>query len=167
MKNASTDSEIEKLYTILEQVKDPEIPVLSILDLGIVRKVTLEDNHVQIDITPTYTACPAMGVIAMDLVQLLNTEGYRNVVINTVLSPAWTTDWMTESGKEKLKAYGIAAPHQKSKLDKLLFGEQEQIECPQCNSLDTKKISEFGSTACKALYQCNVCKEPFDYFKCH
>jgi ring-1,2-phenylacetyl-CoA epoxidase subunit PaaD len=149
-----------KIFEILETVPDPEVPVLSILDLGIVRDVKLNDGDVEVTITPTYSGCPAMDMIAMNIRLALIENGYLNIKITTVLSPAWTTDWMTEAGKQKLKEYGIAPPRRS--LDKLT-----QIPCPQCNSTDTKLLSEFGSTACKALYQCNNCKEPFDYFKCH
>ena len=152
---------IEALWDLLEQVPDPEIPVLSILDLGIVRDVKLQDGKVEIIITPTYSGCPAMDAISMDIKLKLIEHGVKNFKITSVLSPAWTTDWMTEEGKVKLNKYGIAPP--KMSTDK---SDTPPI-CPQCNSSNTKLLSQFGSTACKALYQCNDCKEPFDYFKCH
>lgn len=171
MVNTSTISE-EEIQNILATVCDPEVPVLTILDLGIVRDVILStpsgDGGIEIIITPTYSGCPAMDMIAMNIRLALAENGYRNVKITSVLSPAWTTDWMTEKGKQKLKAYGIAPPNPKQQVcnDKL-FAEAEAVQCPHCNSHHTKRISEFGSTACKALYQCEECKEPFDYFKCH
>jgi ring-1,2-phenylacetyl-CoA epoxidase subunit PaaD len=150
------------ILSILEQVTDPEIPVLTIGDLGIIRDVVVSNEQVEVIITPTYSGCPAMDMISMNIRLAMIEAGYSNLKITTVLSPAWTTDWMTESGKEKLKQYGIAPPKGNA-------GEipEDGIECPQCQSVNTKLISAFGSTACKALYQCSDCKEPFDYFKCH
>ncbi len=140
---------------------DPEVPVLNVLDLGVVRAVSLnEQGDPEITITPTYSGCPAMDMIAMNIKMELLQNGYKNISIKSVLSPAWTTDWMTEEGKQKLKEYGIAPPGK-------LSDEDNQVICPQCGSADTKLLSQFGSTACKALYQCNDCKEPFDHFKCH
>lgn len=156
----------QKVEQILETVYDPEVPVLSVVDLGIIRNISVHGNEVRIQITPTYTGCPAMALIEMNIHAALDKEGIENK-IETILSPAWTTDWMSESGKEKLKAYGIAAPMRHAKVTTAYFEEEDAIPCPRCLSLNTKKISEFGSTACKALYQCLDCKEPFDYFKCH
>ena len=147
------------IWQLLDEVCDPEIPVLSVLDLGIVRDVLVDDEMVEVIITPTYSGCPAMDMIAINIKMVLLEHGYKNIKITTVLSPVWTTDWMTEKGKEKLKAYGIAPP--------AMQGEPQPVSCPQCNSTDVTLISQFGSTACKALYKCNDCKEPFDYFKCH
>ena len=152
---------IEALWVLLEQVPDPEIPVLSILDLGIVRDIQMHDDQIEIIITPTYSGCPAMDAISMDIRLKMIENGFNNVKITSVLSPAWTTDWMTEEGKIKLNKYGIAPPKMSGDLS------DSPPVCPQCNSTDTKLLSQFGSTACKALYQCNNCKEPFDYFKCH
>ena len=165
---ASTIEE-NKIWQILETVCDPEVPVLSIIDLGIVRGVNILDStplgdgdSIEVIITPTYTGCPAMDMIAMNIKLALIEHGYKNIKVTSVLSPAWTTDWMSEEGKIKLKAYGIAPPaYGSGRLDR------PDPCCPQCDSTNTKVISEFGSTACKALYQCNDCKEPFDYFKCH
>ncbi len=158
----------KKIWEILETVTDPEIPVLTITDLGIVRDVKINGDEVEVVITPTYTGCPAMDMIAMNIRLALIEYGYLNIKITSVLSPAWTTDWMSEEGKRKLKEYGIAPPNPKQQVcnDKL-FAEAEAVQCPHCNSYRTIRISEFGSTACKALYQCIDCKEPFDYFKCH
>jgi ring-1,2-phenylacetyl-CoA epoxidase subunit PaaD len=155
----------QNILSILETITDPEIPVLSILDLGIVRDIKLKNDEIEVFITPTYSGCPAMDVIAMNIRMTLLQKGFKKIKITQQLSPAWTTDWMTENGKEKLKAYGIAPPATKT-FDKNYL-ENLVVECPQCHSLNTKLISEFGSTACKALYQCNNCLEPFDYFKCH
>jgi ring-1,2-phenylacetyl-CoA epoxidase subunit PaaD len=150
------------IYSYLEEIKDPEVPVLSIIDLGIVRDVVMhEDDEVEVIITSTYNGCPAMDMITMNIRIMLSTLGFKKYKVTQVLSPAWTTAWMSEEGKRKLKQYGIAAP------DKRFVIAADGVECPLCNSHHTKLISEFGSTACKALYQCNDCKEPFDYFKCH
>jgi ring-1,2-phenylacetyl-CoA epoxidase subunit PaaD len=169
----STTISNDTIWKILESVPDPEVPVLSVIDLGIVRKVQLitTDNgsaEWEIHITPTYTGCPAMDMIRTNIKLALAEHGLTNVRIISVLSPAWTTDWMSEAGKTKLKEYGIAPPNPKQQVcnDKL-FIPDEAVQCPLCNSYHTRRISEFGSTACKALYQCNDCKEPFDYFKCH
>ena len=156
------------INNLLKEVKDPEVPVLSILDLGIVRDIRISEQNVEIDITPTYSGCPAMDAISIDIRLKLAEHGYKNVKITSVLSPAWTTDWMTESGKQKLQAYGIAPPQTTSIIPSIYTKEAEiKIQCPQCSSYDTRLVSTFGSTACKALYQCNDCKEPFDYLKCH
>jgi ring-1,2-phenylacetyl-CoA epoxidase subunit PaaD len=157
-------TEEKKIWQILETICDPEVPVLSILDLGIVRDVKVKDSGVEIIITPTYSGCPAMDAISMDIRLKMIEHGYKNVTITTILSPAWTTDWMSEAGKRKLLEYGIAPPQYRSAA---AGNKEENIECPQCHSHNTKLLSQFGSTACKALYQCNDCKEPFDYFKCH
>ncbi|CAN5758226.1 phenylacetate-CoA oxygenase subunit PaaJ [soil metagenome] len=152
----------KKIWGLLETVPDPEIPVLSILDLGIVRAVKVREDEVEVIITPTYSGCPAMDAISMDIRFKLIEHGYKKIKITSILSPAWTTDWMSAEGKRKLAVYGIAPPMFRSDE-----GLGRNIECPQCHSHNTKLLSQFGSTACKALYQCNDCKEPFDYFKCH
>lgn len=158
----------QSIWALLGQVTDPEVPVLSILDLGIVRDVKVTDDQVEITITPTYSGCPAMDVISMSIRMLLLEQGFKNIIIKQVLSPAWTTDWMSEAGKQKLAAYGIAPPNPVQQVcNTKLFAEEEAIACPHCHSFNTRRISEFGSTACKSLYQCNDCLEPFDYFKCH
>jgi ring-1,2-phenylacetyl-CoA epoxidase subunit PaaD len=173
-KIVSTDEQL--IWQILKTITDPEVPVLSILDLGIVRDVVLSPSlpiaigvekglGVEVFITPTYSGCPAMDVISMNIRMALLQNGYTNSKITQQLSPAWTTDWMTEEGKDKLKAYGIAPPVGKTINQKYL--EELKVECPQCHSKNTILLSQFGSTACKALYQCLECKEPFDYFKCH
>jgi ring-1,2-phenylacetyl-CoA epoxidase subunit PaaD len=147
-------------------VVDPEIPVLTIADLGVLREVTLrDDGSVEVAITPTYSGCPAMSTIAFDIAVALERAGFADASVRTVLSPAWTTDWMSEDGRRKLKAYGIAPPLPASSR-RALFGIQ-QVQCPQCGSGETELLSEFGSTSCKALWRCKSCREPFDYFKCH
>lgn len=156
---------VKQVWEILEQISDPEIPILSIVDLGIVRDVSVDENNVEVFITPTYSGCPAMDVISVNIRMELLHHGFENVKITQQLSPAWTTDWMSERGKEKLKEYGIAPPV--GKVIDQQFLEALKVECPQCHSKNTKLLSEFGSTACKALFQCQDCKEPFDYFKCH
>ena len=160
--------DIQQIRTLLAQVNDPELPVLSIIDLAIVRDVKVVDGCIEVSITPTYSGCPAMDVIVMEIRAILLSNGISNFRITTVLSPAWTTDWMTEEGKLKLKAYGIAPPMPgQSVCDARMFHLEEAIQCPLCDSYNTRLISQFGSTACKSLYQCNDCQEPFDYFKCH
>ena len=146
-------------------VVDPEIPVLTIADLGVLRDVVLDGDHVEVAITPTYSGCPAMNMIAFEIELALERAGFRQPKVRTVLSPAWTTDWMSEEGRRKLRAYGIAPP-QDSSSRRALFGEQS-VACPQCGSARTELLSEFGSTSCKALWRCKACREPFDYFKCH
>ncbi len=156
------------IYSYLGEINDPEVPVLSIIDLGIVRDVKMIDDELEVIITPTYTGCPAMDMITSTIKIQLATLGFKKVRVTQALSPAWTTEWMTEEGKRKLKDYGIAPPNPKQQVcDQKLFAEAEAVQCPHCDSYDTYRISEFGSTACKALYQCDDCKEPFDYFKCH
>lgn len=151
---------IAEVYDLLHQVTDPEIPVLSIIDLGVVRNVEYTNDLATITITPTYTGCPAMDMISANIKMVLFENGITKVNVVTTLWPAWTTEWMTDEGKEKLNNYGIAPP-------KRLTDKSSIIECPHCHSSNTKVISEFGSTACKALYKCNNCLEPFDYFKCY
>jgi ring-1,2-phenylacetyl-CoA epoxidase subunit PaaD len=158
----------EQVYEWLGQVTDPEVPVLTILDLGIVRDVVVTENplRVEVVITPTYSGCPAMDVISVGVRMALASRGISNLEIEQQLSPAWTTDWMTEDGKRKLKEYGIAPPNRKAFQSLGLF-EEEKIQCPRCGSEETEMVSQFGPTSCKALYKCLSCKEPFEYFKCH
>lgn len=155
----------QQIWDWLESVFDPEVPVLSVVDLGVVRKVDVSKESTKITITPTYSGCPAMQVIEEDIRRKLLKEGVSNIEIETVLSPAWTTDWLSEKGRQKLKDYGIAPPE--NEVDKsFLFSKPLIVPCPNCGSLETKMISEFASTACKAHYNCLACREPFDYFKC-
>lgn len=157
----------EQIFKILEEVPDPEVPVLSVIDLGVVRDVLFNQNNITVVLTPTYSGCPAMDVFEEDIIGKLKEHGVENVTIKTVYHPAWTTDWMSDAAKEKLRVYGIAPP-EKSTTDKgALFTSGEKIvACPRCASKNTKMVSLFGSTACKAHYQCKDCLEPFDYFKC-
>jgi ring-1,2-phenylacetyl-CoA epoxidase subunit PaaD len=155
----------DQIWDWLEEVSDPEIPVLSVVDLGIVRDAIFENQTWIITITPTYSGCPAMQVMETDIKSKLKEKGIEDVQVRTILSPSWTTDWLSDKGKIKLHEYGIAPPE--NEIDKsVLFAEPTIVPCPKCNSRDTRMISQFGSTACKAQYQCNECKEPFDYFKC-
>ena len=168
MQTTQSDITISSIWNILGDVNDPEVPVLSVVDLGIIREVRLSGGKPEIVITPTYSGCPAMDMIRSNIRTSLLEHGFPEVHIETVLSPAWTTDWMSEAGKEKLKAYGIAPPMPSQQVCRReLFARDEAIPCPRCNSYHTTLISEFGSTACKALYRCEDCHEPFDYFKCH
>jgi ring-1,2-phenylacetyl-CoA epoxidase subunit PaaD len=147
-------------------VTDPEIPVLTLDDLGVVREVSVAaDGVVEVAITPTYSGCPAMAVMALDLQTALSGAGLPDARIRTVLSPAWTTDWMSAAGRDKLRAYGIAPPPARAGR-RALFGEEAPLACPRCGSARTAKLTEFGSTACKALWRCEACREPFDAFKC-
>ena len=155
----------QQLLGILESVSDPEIPVLSIMEMGVVRSAIIVNGIVEVEITPTYSGCPAMDVIADDIVSAFKEKGYESKV-NLVLSPAWTTDWITPKGRIALEKYGIAAPLSAEADKDALFGNKKIVKCPQCGSLNTKLVSQFGSTACKALFQCDDCLEPFDYFKC-
>jgi ring-1,2-phenylacetyl-CoA epoxidase subunit PaaD len=160
----------EDVIVWLSDVTDPEVPALTILDLGIVRgvEITAVNNEpaVKVRITPTYSGCPAMDVIAIGIRMALAGHGVRHITIDQQLSPAWTTDWMTDEGSRKLKAYGIAPPNRKTFQALGLF-EEEKIACPRCGSQETALVSQFGPTSCKALYKCLSCKEPFEYFKCH
>ncbi|WP_434615376.1 1,2-phenylacetyl-CoA epoxidase subunit PaaD [Arthrobacter sp. A5] len=171
-----TTTAVQKAWDIAAGVCDPEIPVLSIADLGILRDVRLYDDDglvpaVEVTITPTYSGCPAMDAIRDDVVTAFQHAGYPAVHVKLVLSPAWTTDWMSDAGKSKLQEYGIAAPTGHSTAGGLGHNAGGpvrltlQVKCPQCSSLNTKELTRFGSTACKALYVCQDCKEPFDYFK--
>ncbi len=160
-----TETEIWKL---LDNVMDPEVPVLSVNDLGIVRSVEMNGDAVKLVVTPTYSGCPAMDTIRTRLRMELLAAGFREVDIETVLSPVWTTEWMSTAGKEKLQAYGIAPPNAVQQVCMPdYFRQEEAVACPHCGSWSTVRVSEFGSTACKAHYRCNHCLEPFDYFKCH
>lgn len=154
----------EQIINILSEVTDPEIPVLSISDLGILRAVEVSDEKISIQITPTYSGCPAMDIIQEDIRESLAKHGFEQIEIKQVLSPAWTSDWMSETGKQKLRVYGIAAPAGPACG---MNGDDHPESCPHCHSRNIEIVSRFGSTACKALYRCLDCREPFDYFKCH
>jgi ring-1,2-phenylacetyl-CoA epoxidase subunit PaaD len=163
-----TTIDLKEIWQILEAVTDPEIPVLTVTDLGIIRDVKVnEAGTLEVVITPTYSGCPAMNMIEVNIRAVLQEAGYDPVTVTTVLSPAWTTDWMTENGKKKLKAYGIAPPEPGNVDKHALFQDDKKVECPRCASRNTQMIAQFGSTACKSMYRCLDCLEPFDYFKCH
>ncbi|MDA5194468.1 1,2-phenylacetyl-CoA epoxidase subunit PaaD [Govanella unica] len=168
--------EEKAIWAVLDAVPDPEVPVLSVVDLGIVRGVEIAGDNVTVSVTPTYSGCPATLVIEVDILTALKRNGYPNAKVKTVLSPAWTTDWLSERGREKLREYGIAPPVKSAthtgsddrlaRKAHVLLGEDPDVPCPLCGSHDTRKVSNFGSTPCKAHYACNACLEPFDYFKC-
>lgn len=161
-----TEQQIDKeLIPILEKVSDPEIPVLSIMDMGVVRSAIIEDNTVKVQITPTYSGCPAMDVIGEDIQEALLDVGYQSE-IELILAPAWTTDWITPKGRKALEDYGIAAPLDAIADKEVLLEGKRIVKCTICSSQNTKLVSQFGSTACKALFKCDDCQEPFDYFKC-
>lgn len=157
-------SALSRARQAVEQVTDPEIPVLTIGEMGILRDVRLEDGALEVVITPTYSGCPAMAMIEVDIRAALEAAGCAEAKVTTVLSPPWTTDWMSPEAKEKLRAYGIAPPVGLA-CERSLFSAAEVV-CPRCGSHTTERVSEFGSTACKALYRCLSCLEPFEYFKC-
>lgn len=153
---------ITQIWNLLSAIPDPEVPVITISDLGILRSVDFIDGNFVITITPTYSGCPAMKAIEEEIAAVLNAKGISNFKIKMVYSPAWTTDWMNDSARQKLKDYGIAPPSHTSKLN-----SDKKVNCPFCNSENTKLTSWFGSTACKALHYCNNCCQPFEEFKCH
>jgi ring-1,2-phenylacetyl-CoA epoxidase subunit PaaD len=157
---------IDDLWRILRTVPDPEIPVISIVDLGIVRDVIAGTNPVVV-ITPTYSGCPATEMIEQAVREALDTGGFRDARIRTEIHPPWTTDWISEEGRRKLREYGIAPPVEGGSGGRSLFTAAGlSIACPRCGSTETVRVSEFGSTPCKAHYRCQACAEPFDYFKC-
>jgi ring-1,2-phenylacetyl-CoA epoxidase subunit PaaD len=157
----------QEILSLLSEIPDPEIPVISIIELGVIRDITIIDEiTIQLKITPTYSGCPAMKQIEDDVRKKLAENGFTDIIINTIYSPPWTTDWITPEAKEKLRKYGIAPPENTTEDKSWLTGKPKTIICPRCKSKNTKLISQFGSTACKALYQCQDCLEPFDYFKC-
>jgi ring-1,2-phenylacetyl-CoA epoxidase subunit PaaD len=157
----------EHILALLSEIPDPEIPVITIVELGVIRDILLiDDNTIELKITPTYSGCPAMKQIEDDVRKKLAEHGFTSIKINMVFSPAWTTDWLTEEAKIKLQKYGIAPPEHSTQDKSWLTGKPKSVTCPRCKSKNTKLISQFGSTACKALYQCQECLEPFDYFKC-
>jgi ring-1,2-phenylacetyl-CoA epoxidase subunit PaaD len=151
----------QRIWALLDEVRDPELPVVSIVELGIAREVAICNDAVEVTITPTYSGCPAMAHIAAEIQATLAAHGFSEVTVRTALAPPWTSDWLSESGRRKLKDYGIAPPGPASSAQ----ARQWRVKCPHCGSLATETISEFGSTACKALYRCRDCREPFDYFK--
>ena len=166
----------EQVRDVLALVHDPEIPVITIEDLGILRDVAVEGKHVTVTITPTYSGCPAMDEIRDDIRTALAGDGWDDVEVRTVLSPAWTTDWMSEDGRRKLRAFGIAPPATQAAGPVLVqLGRRPgsaspapaPVECPQCGSADTEELTRFGSTSCKSMWRCRSCREPFDHFRAH
>ena len=155
----------ENIYSLLSEIPDPEIPVITISELGILRSVEMENDKVVVTITPTYSGCPAMKMIEDEIKKSLKENGIENVSVKMVYTPAWTTDWMNDEAKEKLRKYGISPPGKLNKLNSI--SGDSAVSCPRCGSKDVKLVSHFGSTACKAIYTCNNCREPFDQFKCH
>ena len=169
----------EQVWSVLSGVPDPEIPVISIVDLGIVRDVHWNDSrqppHLVVTVTPTYSGCPATEVIAQSIREALDTQGFGEAEVQTRLAPAWTTDWLSDEGRRKLRDYGIAPPVGRSSTEQVIDATRilrraapsPTVACPRCGSTHTEVISQFGSTPCKSLYRCTACREPFDYFKCH
>jgi ring-1,2-phenylacetyl-CoA epoxidase subunit PaaD len=171
---AAPGDEERRVWALAATVCDPEVPVLTIEDLGVLRAVRLADAAggagtpaVTVEITPTYSGCPAIDAMRDDIVAVLTASGYHDVTVRTVLAPAWTTDWMSDAGKAKLEAFGIAPPAPRSSRAGGRVGLGLGIRCPHCGSLHTREVSHFGSTSCKALYVCQKCQEPFDHFKAH
>jgi ring-1,2-phenylacetyl-CoA epoxidase subunit PaaD len=160
--------ETRPVWALLEQIPDPEVPAISIVELGVIRNVHLSDRHVEISMTPTYSGCPALKTMEESVREELEGNGY-SVSIRTVYKPAWTTDWLSDAAKAKLKAYGIAPPPKTApgRFHPLFSENSGEVNCPYCDSGDTTCTSQFGSTACKALYFCNSCQQPFEQFKCH
>jgi len=163
--NRDDEPTVLQVWTWLEAVPDPEIPVLSIVDLGIIRGVSVTTEGVEIEVSPTYSGCPATEMIEQSIVECLRDKGIDDVALKRVLSPPWTTAWITDEGREKLRAYGIAPPADEAGKRSLLGGSPA-IACPRCGATAATRVSEFGSTPCKASYKCDACFEPFEYFKC-
>jgi ring-1,2-phenylacetyl-CoA epoxidase subunit PaaD len=171
--SAATLPPTDRIWDWLSQVPDPEIPVISLTDLGIIRDVAWRGDTLVVTVTPTYSGCPATGIINLDIETALRAHGIEKLELKRQLSPAWTTDWITPEGRDKLRAYGIAPPIDGTAADGVIAGRVSRmlggnlrIECPRCGSTHTQKVSQFGSTPCKASYRCADCLEPFDYFKC-
>lgn len=171
--DARTLPEPEEVWRWLDEVPDPEIPVISLTDLGIIRDVAWDGDTLVVAVTPTYSGCPATTVINLDIETALKGRGIEKLRLERRLSPPWTTDWISEAGREKLRAYGIAPPIDGTAADGRLMarasrlaGSNLAVACPRCGSTRTEKVSQFGSTPCKASYRCSDCLEPFDYFKC-
>ena len=160
----SAENNVKQVWDWLADVPDPEIPVVSVVDLGIVRNINIGDDTIEVEVAPTYSGCPATEVIESSILEKLVDEGLKDVSIKRVLSPPWTTDWITESGRDKLRDYGIAPPVGNASKRELLG--KGAVHCPRCGTSQTTVVSEFGSTACKASYKCDECLEPFEYFKC-
>ena len=155
-----------EIWKILQTVEDPEVPVLDVVNMGVVRKVEVSEDSVKVTITPTYSGCPAMDVIGENIKSTLTEKGVKSLEVDLVINPPWTTDWLTPIAKQRLKEYGIAPPVDGSPDKSKLLTEDTVVTCPNCGSNETTMVSIFGSTACKAHYKCTSCLEPFDYFKC-
>ena len=162
----TTSPDVTAVREVLAQVHDPEIPVITIEDLGILRDVSVDGSHVVVTVTPTYSGCPAMDEIRADIVSALAAGGFDDVEVKTVLAPAWTTDWMSEDGRRKLREFGIAPPSP-VRSGPVLVQLQQRVSCPQCGSRDTEEMARFASTSCKSMWRCLSCREPFDHFKAH
>lgn len=160
-----TTTRQEEAWRIAAAVADPEVPVLTIEDLGVLREATVDGERVTVTLTPTYSGCPALDTMRDDVILALTAAGFGDVEVRTTLSPAWTTDWMTDAGKRKLTDFGIAPPTGRAALGQGPVKLRLAVKCPLCGSLDTHEVSRFGSTSCKALYECRACLEPFDHFK--
>ncbi|MEZ5500221.1 MAG: 1,2-phenylacetyl-CoA epoxidase subunit PaaD [Steroidobacteraceae bacterium] len=164
---AQSDERLERAWCVVATVPDPEIPVLTVVDLGIIRSIEPQGDHgLRVAVSPTYSGCPATAVIHASIEEALQEAGYSPVQVRSVLSPPWSSDWISEAGRDKLRAYGIAPPQRPVGSTRALLHPQAAIACPRCESVHTSRISEFGSTPCKALYRCEDCREPFEYFKC-
>ena len=157
---------LEDIKKVISEIPDPEIPVISIKELGVLRNIFYEENSLKVVITPTYSGCPAMDRFQKDITEKLELLEVKNYEIKMQFDPAWTTDWITDLAKEKLRNYGIAPPAHKTKDKNVLLGKKQRIECPRCKTKETELVSQFSSTACKAMYRCTSCLEPFEYFKC-
>lgn len=167
--NKTTSISKDTVWSWLKEVIDPEIPVLNVVEMGIVRDVEINGHHVTVVITPTYSGCPAMNAIELEIHKILGEKGLKDVNVRTDFKESWTTDWMTDYAKKKLKDYGIAPPEKSDSSDDFLTslrGSQKVVPCPYCDSFETELQSEFGSTACKSQYYCNNCNQPFEHFKC-
>ena len=157
---------LEEIKKVISEIPDPEIPVITIQELGVLRDIFYQEESLKVVITPTYSGCPAMDRFQKDIIEKLEMLKVKSYEIKKQFDPAWTTDWITEEAKLKLKDYGIAPPEHKTKDKKSLLGNKQRIECPRCKTKETELVSQFGSTACKAMYRCTSCLEPFEYFKC-
>jgi ring-1,2-phenylacetyl-CoA epoxidase subunit PaaD len=161
---------VDQVWAWLSELPDPEIPVLTLTDLGVIRDVAWDDDTLRVTVTPTYSGCPATAVIEMDIEAALRAKGVERVALHRQLSPPWTTEWISAAGREKLRDYGIAPPVEGTAATgrvAALLGQRIEVPCPRCGSPDTEELSRFGSTPCKAQWRCRACREPFDYFKCH
>ena len=157
---------LEDIKKVISEIPDPEIPVISIKELGVLRNIFYQEDSLKVVITPTYSGCPAMDRFQKDIAEKLELLKVKSYEIKMQFDPPWTTDWITEEAKKKLRDYGIAPPEHKTKDKNVLLGNKQRVECPRCKTKETELVSQFGSTACKAMYRCISCLEPFEYFKC-